>query len=65
MNDVIPSLDDPMHSTSDVAKMFGVSEPQVRVWITEGKMKATKILGRWRIQESEIRRVANEEYGGE
>lgn len=58
-----PSLDNPMHSVTDVALMFGVDSYTVRTWISEGKIKANKIMGRWRIQQSEVERVANEEYG--
>lgn len=60
---VIPSIDDPLHSTADVAVMFGVREQQVREWIKEGKMEGHKILGRWRVQHSECVRVANEVHG--
>lgn len=60
---IIPSVDNPFHSTAEVAAMFGVSEPQVREWIKDGKMEGHKILGRWRVQHSECIRVANEEHG--
>lgn len=61
--EIVPSLDDPLYTTSDVAKMFSVEEVQVRAWIKEGKMNGRKILGRWRVQRSEVIRVANKEYG--
>lgn len=61
--EVIPSLDDPFRTTAEVAAMFGVEESQVRTWIKDGKMKGHKILGRWRVQQSECKRVANEEHG--
>jgi predicted site-specific integrase-resolvase len=58
-----PSLDDPLLSVNTVAEIFDVQPAQVRVWIKSGKIKAQKVLGRWRILQSEVRRVANEEYG--
>lgn len=61
---VIPSQDDPLLSTQDVAQIFGVRRKTVEGWIHDGLIQATKIAGRyWRIQHSEMVRFANEKYG--
>lgn len=62
---IIPTEDNPLYSVSTVAKLFDVDQDTVRQWIREDKIKANKILGRWRILHSEVVRVANEEYGGD
>lgn len=59
----MPTLDDPFIGVDEVAKMFGTSPVQVRQWIRDGKMDGRKIMGRWRVLTSEVKRVANEEYG--
>lgn len=63
MSEIEPSLDDPFLTVDSVAKIFDVKPYQVRAWIKEGKMEARMVLGRWRILKSEVKRVANEEYG--
>lgn len=60
---IIPSLENPLHSVTTVAKMFGVEEATVRAWIKTGKIKAVKVLGRWKVPNSEVVRIANEEFG--
>jgi excisionase family DNA binding protein len=61
---LIPSPEDPLYTTKQVAKMFGVTEATVRTdWIKNGRIKAHKIAGRWRVQKSEVVRLANEEHG--
>lgn len=60
---IIPSPENPLYSVGAVAKMFGVDTHTVRRWINDGKLNATKIEGRWRIQRSEVIRLANKEYG--
>ena len=65
MSKVIPSEDDPFLSPGKVAKIFDVKDYTVREWIDQGKLKAIKIAGRWRIQQSEITRFANEKYGAD
>lgn len=63
MTEQIDPTTDPLYGVEQVADMFGVGEPQVRVWIKDGKLNATKVLGRWRVPKSEIIRLANEEHG--
>lgn len=61
---LIPTEEDPLLSTSQIAKIFDVSRKTVTEWITSGKLKGTKIAGSyWRVQQSEMIRFANETYG--
>lgn len=60
---VVPSQEDPLLSPQKVAKMFDVQDYTVHHWIKDGKLKAIKIAGRWRIQQSEVVRFANAQYG--
>jgi excisionase family DNA binding protein len=52
-------------STDKVAEIFDINGRTLRVWIKEGKIKAVKINNRWKIRESEVDRLANEEFGDE
>lgn len=61
---IVPTPDNPLYTVGQVAKMFGVDTPTIRDWINKGKIQGHMILGRWRIQHSEVVRVANKEYGG-
>jgi excisionase family DNA binding protein len=60
---VVPSPDNPLYSVGQVADMFGVKETTVRTWIRSNRLTAHKIQGRWKVQKSELVRVANEEFG--
>lgn len=60
---IVPTEENPLYTVGTVAKLFDVNQAQIRVWIKEGKIKAIKVLGHWRIQKSEVVRLANEEYG--
>jgi excisionase family DNA binding protein len=60
---VIPDPDNPFYSVDTVANMFGVSTYTVRGWIKDGKLTATKMQGRWRVQRSDCIKLANEEHG--
>ena len=44
-------------SVDEAAKRLGVHPNTVRNAIEQGRMRATKVLGRWRIRESEVERV--------
>ena len=47
-----------MLSVADVAKLLSVTEPTVREWIKEGKLKAHRAGARfWRIRQSEVDRM--------
>ena len=60
---VLPDPDNPMYSVEAVAKMFGVKPYTVRQWIKDGTVEANKVLGRWRVQRSELVKLANKEHG--
>lgn len=60
---LVPSHDDPFLSPTKVAQIFDVKPATVRSWIEDGKLKATKVGNRWRIQHSEMVRFANAQYG--
>lgn len=48
------------YTTTEVAAIFSVKPYTVRAWIKEGKVKAAKVNGDWRIREDEITRLADE-----
>lgn len=48
-------------SLSETAQRLGVSVRTVRRMIDEYEIRAFKVLGQWRIRESEIERVMNGE----
>jgi excisionase family DNA binding protein len=57
-----------LYTTTEVAKMFGVSVHTVRHWLTSGKIKGVKPggpTGDWRVQSQEIERYANVLHGDE
>jgi excisionase family DNA binding protein len=54
--------DDRLLSVADVAKLLSVTEPTVREWIKEGKLKAHRAGARfWRIRKSEVDRMLGEQ----
>ena len=54
--------DDPLLSVADVARLLSVTEPTVRVWIKEGKLRARRAGARfWRIRQSEVDRMLSEQ----
>lgn len=62
-DELVPSKSNPLLSVNDVAEMFSVKPLTVRNWINNGSLKGHMIMGRWRIQKSEVIRLANEVYG--
>lgn len=46
-----------MKTIKETAKYFNVTEMTIRRWIDSGKLKAVKIVGTVRIEESEIERL--------
>jgi excisionase family DNA binding protein len=54
--------EDRLLSVGDVAKLLSVTEPTVRQWIKEGKLKAHRAGARfWRIRQSEVDRMLAEQ----
>jgi excisionase family DNA binding protein len=54
--------DDPLLSVADVSKLLSVTEPTIREWIKEGKLKAHRAGARfWRIRQSEVDRMLGEQ----
>jgi excisionase family DNA binding protein len=57
--------DDRLLSVADVARLLSVTEPTVRVWIKDGKLRAQRAGARfWRIRQSEVDRMLSE-HGGD
>lgn len=46
-----------MKTIKETSRIFNVSEMTIRRWIESGKIKAVKIVGSVRIEESEIERL--------
>ena len=54
--------EDRLLSVAEVAKLLSVTEPTVREWIKEGKLKAHRAGARfWRIRQSEVDRMLSEQ----
>lgn len=51
------------YNVNTVAKMFDVEPHTIRTWIRQDKIKAQKILGRWRVPQSEIDQLVKKEFG--
>lgn len=48
------------YSTREVCWILGIANRTLRRWIKEGRVRAVNINGRWRIPESEIKRLLGE-----
>jgi excisionase family DNA binding protein len=58
------AADDRLLSVADVARLLSVTEPTVRVWIKEGKLRAQRAGARfWRIRQAEVDRMLSEQAG--
>jgi excisionase family DNA binding protein len=57
-------VDDPFYNVADVARIFATSDYTVRRWLKSKKITGVKVGKNWKIRESEIKRLAEEEYGG-
>jgi excisionase family DNA binding protein len=54
--------EDRLLSVADVSRLLSVTEPTVREWIKEGKLKAHRAGARfWRIRQSEVDRMLSEQ----
>jgi excisionase family DNA binding protein len=54
--------EDRLLSVADVSRLLSVTEPTVREWIKEGKLKAHRAGARfWRIRQSEVDRMLGEQ----
>ncbi|MCE4608698.1 MAG: IS607 family transposase [Caldisphaeraceae archaeon] len=45
------------YNTREVCEILGIANRTLRRWIKEGKVRAVNVDGRWRIPESEIKRL--------
>jgi len=45
------------YSTREVCEILGIANRTIRRWINEGRIRAVNVNGRWRIPESEVKRV--------
>ena len=56
------AADDRLLSVADVARLLSVTEPTIRVWIKDGKLRAQRAGARfWRIRHSEVDRMLSEQ----
>ena len=51
------------YSPEEVGEQFNVKPATIRKWIREGKLKALKLGGLWRITEEELQRFINASQG--
>lgn len=47
-------------STSEAAKLLGVSTNTVRRWIIAGKIRGKKIIGRWKVLKEDVDKLLQE-----
>lgn len=60
---VIPTEEDPLLSTEQIATICGISANEVRRWLREEKMPSIKINGRHRrVLKSELVKFLNKEH---
>jgi excisionase family DNA binding protein len=56
------AADDRLLSVADVARLLSVTEPTIRAWIKDGKLRAQRAGARfWRIRQSEVDRMLSEQ----
>ena len=54
--------EDRLLSVAEVSRLLSVTEPTVREWIKDGKLKAHRAGARfWRIRQSEVDRMLSEQ----
>ena len=54
--------EDRLLSVADVSRLLSVTEPTVREWIKDGKLKAHRAGARfWRIRQSEVDRMLSQQ----
>jgi len=51
------------YSPEEVGEQFNVKPATIRKWIREGKLKALKLGGLWRITEEELQRFIKASQG--
>lgn len=47
-------------TTSEAAKLLGVTTNTVRRWIIKGKIRGKKIIGRWKVYREDIEKILQE-----
>jgi excisionase family DNA binding protein len=58
---MMAETEDRLLSVADVASLLSVTEPTIRLWIKEGKLRAHRAGARfWRIRQSEVNRMLAE-----
>ena len=59
---MIAEPEDRLLSVGEVSRLLSVTEPTVREWIKDGKLKAHRAGARfWRIRQSEVDRMLSEQ----
>ncbi len=48
-----------LYNTSETANIIGVTKEAIVYWLKKGKLKGTKIGGRWFVYKDEIDRIVN------
>lgn len=61
--DFTPTEDNPLLPVTEVARLLSVKTWTVKNWINTGKIRATKVVGQWRIPKAEVSRIVNETWG--
>lgn len=60
------AADDRLLSVADVARLLSVTEPTIRAWIKDDRLRAQRAGARfWRIRQSEVDRMLSEQAASE
>lgn len=54
-----------LYTVSEAAALFSINDASMRKWISEGKIRAGKVNGQWRIKHSDVVKLINESFGGD
>lgn len=52
-------MEEKIYTIAEVAEILRVKDYTVREWLREGKLKGFKAGNRWRVKESELKKMTN------
>lgn len=61
LEDIAHPNEGKLYNVDDAAELLSVKPATLREWIRAGKVKAIKLGGSWKISDTELRRLINNE----